>query len=108
MEWQLLKYRLRFPYSRKQKAAMAGRIPMTKELFWSCLETAYCRMDTLTIRMLMHTFHHYIQEYSNEYAKKMSDPNSSARKKADAHWAQLRQKLVETQGEEWVRENCID
>jgi len=108
MEWQLLKYRLYYPFSRKQKAAMAGRVPMTKDLFWSCLDTAYCRLDTKNLKMLLRTYPQYMQEYREAAEREMADPNSPRRKKDEEEWARLRARLVEYYGEEYVRENFAD
>ena len=108
MEWWLLKYRLRFRFTWKQKAALAGKILMTKELFWGCLDVAYARFDMETFKNIWHSYPQYVKEFNEEYEREMSDPNSPKKKKADEDWKELRAKLVEEFGEEWVKEHCKD
>ena len=108
MQWWLLKYRLRFRFSRKQRAAIAGKIPMQKDLFWECLNIAYCRFDMKTYQEIWHSYPQYVKEFNEEYEREMSDSNSPKRKKADEDWKVLRAKLVEEFGEEWVKEHCKD
>lgn len=108
MRWWLLKCRLRFRFSRKQKAALAGKIPMTKDLFWECLNIAYCRHDMKTYWEIWNSYPEYVDKFNEEFDREMANPNSDLRKEHDAWWANLRSKLVEEFGEEWVAKNCKD
>lgn len=106
MKWWLLKLRLRFRLSRKQKQALNGKIPMTKELFWECLDILYKRLEMEKFWGVWHKYPHYIQEWEEKIDRDMEDPDSQLRKEYDEWWAALKPELIEAFGEEWVRENC--
>ena len=95
MEWWLLKYRLRFRFTWKQKAALAGKIPMTKELFWGCLDVAYARFDMETFKKIWHSYPQYVKEFNEEYEREMSDPNSPKRKRLT--------KIGKNFGQSWLK-----
>lgn len=48
----------------------------------------------------------FIQDSNAAFERGMADPNSELRKEHDAWWSNLRKKLVDSFGEEWVKENC--
>lgn len=99
-------HRLKHPFTLKQRLAISGKIPMTKELFWDCMAKCHERYDSETRRKIWKEHHQYIEEFNAEFEREMADPNSELRKEHDAWWADLRSRLVEDFGEDWVRENC--
>ena len=103
MKYLLLKYRLKSRFSRKQKAAIAGKIPMTKELFRSCLDVAHSRLDREVFREIWSTYPQYAQEFREACKREISCSDSS-----DRAWTVLRSKLAKEFGEDWVRMHFRD
>jgi phytoene/squalene synthetase len=108
MEWGLLKRRFSVRLNRDQKKALSGKTEMTKELFWRCLDVFFKRHEMDKFWELWHAYPQYIQEKNAEFDREMADPNSELRKEHDKWWADLKPKLVEAFGEDWVKENCRD
>ena len=81
---------------------------MTKELFWSCLDVFFNRHEMDKFWKLWRAYPQYIQEKNEEFDREMADQNSELRKKHDEWWADLKTRLVEAFGEDWVKENCKD
>jgi len=63
--WKL-KYRLRYRFTREQKAAMAGEIPMTKELFWDCLSVCRLRFEKERFWKLWNAYPDYVDGLRKE------------------------------------------
>ena len=85
---------------------MAGKIPMTKELFWNCLNICNIRFDIQKFDELWNKYPEYVKAFQDEYEKEFSDLNSPKRIKADLEWKQLKEKLIEKLGEDWVSKHC--
>lgn len=66
MELWKLKYRLRYRFTKEQKAAMAGEIPMTRELFFACLFVCRQRFDKERFWQLWNAHSHYIDAIRRE------------------------------------------
>ena len=90
------------PFTDQQKAAMTGKIEMTYDLFWECLEVCFHgdNMDKYFEIWNQHPEH--IQELKR---RANQEPNRS---RAQASWEKLKARLVEELGEDWVAENCVD
>ena len=101
--WQL-KRNLRFRYTREQKKAMTGKIPMTEELFWGCMNTCYCRLDNLQLRWLMKTFPEYMKKFHDDYERRLEE-DEAFREEQKKESQRLKQMCLEEFGEEWVKEN---
>ncbi len=52
---------------------------MTYDLFWECLNIAYCRFDMKTYKEIWHGYPQYVKEFYEEYEREMSNPNSPKR-----------------------------
>ena len=104
--WQI-RYNLRYRYTREQKKAMSGKIPMTEELFWGCVYIARARLDTVKFRWLLRTFPEYLKKYSEEYDREYEE-NPEFREEQDNEWKRIRSLLVEDYGEEYVKEHFRD
>lgn len=98
---------LRYRYTRKQRQAMTGQIPMTRELFWECFNVAWCRYDNLQLRELVNTFPHFMKEKYDEIGKRLED-NPQLLEQEEQYWKQLRSRMVDEFGEEFVKEHYKD
>lgn len=99
--------KIRFRYTREQKKAMSGKIPMTEELFWGCMNVTFCRYDNLQLRWLMNTFPEYMRKFSEDYERERRE-NPELRAKEEQEWQELRQRLVDDFGEDYIREHFTD
>ena len=50
----------------------------------------------------------FFRERLAEIDAELDDPDSEIRKKHDAMWENIKPKLIEEFGEEWVAKNCKD
>ena len=101
--WRQLK-NIRYRYTRKQKQAMLGQIPMTEGLYWECFNTAWCRCDNLTLRELLNKFPQFMIKKYEEIDRRLADnPNLLAEE--EQYWKDLRSRMVEEFGEEFVKEH---
>lgn len=105
MEWWLLRRRLRFRLNRTQKKALSGEIPMTKELFWSCVDILFQRHEREKFWEVWEQYPEYVRQWYDAYEKRMADPHSPQRREADARWADMKNKLIRAFGEDWVNKN---
>lgn len=103
MEFPSLKYWLRSRFSRKQKAALAGKIPMTRELFWSCLDVVHSRLDRKAFREIWSRYPQYVQEFHEGCKNELPGDNPP-----DGEWKELRSKLAKEFGEAWVKAHFKD
>jgi hypothetical protein len=94
---------IRFRYSREQRKAMSGKIPMTEELFWGCMNVTYCRHDG-KLQWLMKTYPQYMKKFHEEYERERRE-NPELLVKEEQEWQELRQRLVDDFGEDYVREH---
>lgn len=73
-----------------------------RQLFWECLEVCTCENDMDKFFELCAKHPEHIAELKR---RSQQEPNKS---KEQERWITLRAKLVESLGEEWVKEHCID
>ena len=112
LEWWVYKYRLKFGYklrfrfTRRQRQALTEKIPMTKELFWGCLDVYYLRHDMPHFWEIWNKYPQFIKEWNDEFDRDMEDPTSKRRQEHDIWWKNMRQRLIDAMGEDWVKENC--
>lgn len=76
---------------------------MTKELFWSCVDTLYQRHEKERFWEIWNKYPEYVRAWYEAYEKDMADPNSHRRKEADAWWTDMKTKLEIAFGEDWVK-----
>ena len=62
----------------------------------------------LTYWEIWNSYPEYVNEFNENFDREMANPDSDLRKEHDAWWAELKPKLVEEFGEEWVAEHCKD
>jgi chorismate mutase len=79
-----------------------------RELYWIELERLYCGHDVGKFREHLRSRPEFFRERLAKIDAELDDPNSELRKQHDAWWAELKPKLVEEFGEEWVAKNCKD
>lgn len=96
--------RIRFRYTREQRQAIDGKIPMTEELFWDCVDVCYSRMDNIQLKRLMKTFPQYMRKFCDDYERERRE-NPELSTKEEQEWQELRQRLIDELGEEYVREH---
>jgi hypothetical protein len=101
--WQIKRY-IRFRYTREQRKAMAGKIPMTYDLFWGCMDICHCRLDRKTLRQLMNTYPQFMREQKERYEERLRT-DKAFREEQEAESRRLKQLCLEEFGEEWVKEN---
>lgn len=101
--WRVSK-NIRFRYTKEQKQAMSGKIPMTEELFWGCMNVCWCRLDRTQLRWLMKTFPEWMRKFNEDYDRKLEE-NPEFREEQEKEWQRVRWLLVEEYGEEYVREH---
>lgn len=107
MELWEIKNRLRFRYTREQRKALKLKIPMTEELFWGCLNVAYCRHDSIALRWLLKTFPQYMRKYHEDYERRLQE-DEVFRAEQEAESRRLKALCLSEFGEEWVKENWRD
>lgn len=104
MDWWQIKRNLRFRYTREQRKAMAGKIPMTTELYWGCVNICYCRSDNIKLHWLLKTFPQFMREFNKDYERRMKeDPEFRAEQEAESR--RLKELCREEFGEEWLKEH---
>ena len=89
MQWQFLKYKLKYRFTRQQKKALAGKIPMTEDLFWGCLDIYYLRLEMENFWKVWNAHPEYVRRWQADIDEKMADPNSEIRKEADRWKARI-------------------
>jgi len=99
--------KLRFRYTREQKKAMSGKIPMTEELFWGCMNVTHCRLDNVKLRWLLKTYPQFMKKFSDDYDRRYRD-DPVFREEQDKEWQRVRSLLVDDFGEDYVREHFTD
>lgn len=100
--WRLNR-NIHFRYTREQKKAMSGKIPMTEELFWGCINVCYGRLDHAKLRWLLKTYPEWMRKFSEDYERELSiNPDLQAEEERERE--RVRGLLVEDYGEELVKE----
>lgn len=108
MQWFMIKAKLRNRLNKHQKRALEGKEEMTEEMFWSCLDVFFNRYEMERFWELWHKYPEYVNAHDERFERDMADPNSKLRKEHDAWWANMKPKLIEYFGEDWVKEHCKD
>ena len=98
-------YKIKYHFNHKQRMAMAGKIPMEKDVFWSCLDVFYLRHDMRNFRALWGKYPHFVREKFGQFEADLADPTSKIHLEYEAKWAELKAQLEEDFGADWVREN---
>ena len=101
--WQI-KRNLCFPYTREQRKAMAGKIEMTSEIFWGCVDVCYCRCDNIKLRWLMKTYPQYMREFHEDYERRLKE-DPEFRVKQEAESRRSKELCRKEFGEEWLKEH---
>lgn len=101
-----LNSRLKYKFTPEQKAAVAGKIPMTKSLFWDCLNTCWERFEENKFWELWNAYPEHVEAFLEQIEAERRDPNSLLHKKEEQEWKILREKLVQAFGEDWVTKHC--
>ena len=101
--WQL-KYYMRFRFTKEQKKAMAGKIPMTEKLFLDCFNVFYCRLDGVGFRWLMMKYPQFMRKFHEDYERRLEE-DPDFREEQEKESQRLKQMCLEEFGEEWVKEN---
>lgn len=81
---------------------------MTKELFWSCVDTLYQRHEKEKFWEVWNKYPEYVRQWYDECERGMADPNSQQHEEADAWRADMKTKFANAFGEGWVQENSIN
>lgn len=92
MKWWLLKRRLCFRLNHMQKKAISGEIPMTKELFWSCVGTLFQRNEREKFWEVWNKYPEYVRQWYDDYEKDMAVADSQRYEDADAWWVDSQNK----------------
>ena len=98
---------LRYRYNKRQRQAMTGQIPMTEELFWECFNVAWCRCHTTEFNELLEKYPQYVRKKFDELEREREN-NPQLAEQEEQYWLELRSRLVEAFGEEFVAENYKD
>lgn len=97
MKWWRIERRVACRLNGKQKKALKGGIPMTKELFWDCLSILWARQEMPRFWQLWNRYPEYVQQFKDAFRATMADPDTDLRKKHDEWWANLEPKLANAQ-----------
>ena len=95
---------IRYRYTKQQRQAIAGQIPMTEELFWECFNVAMCRCHTTEFDELLKKYPQYLQKRLDELESERRG-NPQLLEQEEQYWQELRARLVEACGEEYVTEH---
>lgn len=79
-----------------------------RELYWLEFDRLYCSHDVGKFREHLQSQPQFFRERLAEIDAELDDPDSEIRKKHDAMWENIKPKLIEEFGEEWVAKNCKD
>lgn len=104
--WERVR-KIRFRYTKEQKQALSGQIPMTEELFWGCLDVCYGRSDSLQLRQLLQNHPEYMRKYLADCERERSE-HPELRAAEEQEWLELKQRLIDEFGEEYVGEHFRD
>lgn len=104
MELWLRWHRLKHPFTLKQKLAIFGRIPMTKELFWDCMTKCHIRYDSETRQKIWKEHHQYIEEFNQDYEHRLRN-DADFRAEQEAESQRLKALCLAEFGEEWINEH---
>ena len=80
----------------------------TQELWEAHLSACVQAGDVQQFNKLWNDHPYFAKQMMEEFDRQMDDPKSDLRKEHDRWWADLKSKLIEAFGEEWVKENCKD
>ena len=78
---------------------------MTKEEFWAELDQYWIKGDMERFGQLWHAYPEFVNERLDEIDQQLDDPTSELHKQHQEWWADLRPRLVDYMGEEWVKAN---
>lgn len=105
MEWCTIRARLQNRMTKEQKAALTGKIPMTKEKFLECLIMCWKRQDMKMFWKVWNKYPDCVKAFHAEFEQNMSDRNPQ---EVEAWLTTVKPKLTVYFGEEWIKENCIE
>ena len=81
---------------------------MSKEEFWAELDQHWVKGDMEQFWKLSHAYPEFVSERLNEIDHQLNDPTSELYKQHQEWWADMRPRLVDYMGEDWVKANCKD
>ena len=81
---------------------------MTKDQFWTELDNYWVKGDMEQFWKLWHAYPEYVNEHLDEIDRQLEDPSSDLYKEHQKWWADMRPRLVDYMGEDWVKANCKD
>lgn len=83
---------------------MNGKITMTEDLFWGCMNVCWCRFDRIGMRWLMMKFPQFMKKFHEDYEKRLQE-DAEFRAEQEAESQRLKALCLEEFGEEWVNAN---
>ena len=104
--WKLA-LRLKYRYTKEQKKVFAGKLEMTEDRFWSCLNTAWGRQDHKRYHWLISTYPQYVKQQQAEYNRRFEE-DADFRAAEEAKAERVKGILRAEMGEEWVKEHWRD